>query len=74
MRFILQQFLYTFEEKSVNTYLNLIDTTIESVALYACENWGDHKDEHYLSKIKKFHPSLCKRILGGKNNTGSSKV
>ena len=38
VRFILQRFLYTFEEKSVNTYVNLIDTTIESVVLYACEN------------------------------------
>ena len=27
-----------------------------------------------LSKIEKFHLSLCKQILGVENNTGSSKV
>ena len=37
---ILQQFLYKSEGKSVNTYLNLIDTTIKPVVLYAWESWG----------------------------------
>ena len=35
---------------------------------------GDPKDQHNLSKIEKFHLSLCKEILVVKNNTSSSKV
>ena len=62
------------EGKTVNTYLNLIDTTIKSVVLYASESWGDPKDQNNLSKIEKFNLSLCKQILGVKNNTSSSKV
>ena len=74
MRLILQRFLYKFERKTVNTYLNLIDATIEPVVLCACESWEDPKDQNSLSKIEKFHASLCKQILGVKNNTSSSKV
>ena len=36
--FILQQILCKSEGKTVNTYLNLIDTTIKPVVLYACES------------------------------------
>ena len=36
--FILQRFLYKSEGKTVNTYLNLIDTTIKPVVLYAYES------------------------------------
>ena len=32
------------------------------------------KDQNNLSKIEKFHLSLCKQILGVKNNSSSSKV
>ena len=70
--FILQQFLYKSEGKTVNTYLT--DTTIKPVLLYPCESWGALKDQNNLSKIEKFHLSLCKQILGIKNNTSSSKV
>ena len=54
--------------------LNLIDTTIKPVVLYACKSWGDPKYQHKLSKIEKFHLLLCKQILGVKNNMSSSKV
>ena len=33
-----QRILYKSEGKTVNTYLNLIDTTIKPVVLYACES------------------------------------
>ena len=36
--FILQRFLCKSERKTVSTYLNLIDTTIKPVVLYACES------------------------------------
>ena len=72
--FILQRFLYKSEGKTVNTYLNLIDTTITRVVLYAYESWGDPKDQNNFSKIEKFHLSLCKQILEVKNNRNSSKV
>ena len=72
--FILQRFLYKTEGKSVNTYLNLTDTTIKPVVLYACESWEDLKDQNNLSKIEKSHLSLCKQILGVNNNTSTSKV
>ena len=72
--FILQQFLYKFEGKTVNTYLNLLDTTIKPVVLYAYESCGDLKDQNNLSKIEKFHLSLSKQTLGVKNNTNNSKV
>ena len=36
--FILQRFLCKSEGKTVSTYLNLIDTTIKPVVLYACES------------------------------------
>ena len=72
--FILRRFLHKSREKTANTYLNLIDTTIKPVVLYACESWGDPKDQNNLSKIGKFYLSLCKQILGVKNNTSSSAV
>ena len=65
------------EGKAFNTYLNLTDTTIKPVVLYVCESWGrggDPKDQHNLSKIEKFHLSLCKETLVVKNNTSNSKV
>ena len=34
----------------------------------------DPKDQNNLSKIEKFHLSLCKEIVGVKNNISSSKV
>ena len=72
--FILQRFLYKSEGKTVNTYLNLTDTTIKPVVLYACESCGDPKGQNNSTKIEKFHLSLCKQILRVKNNTSSSKV
>ena len=72
--FILQRFLYKSEGKTVNTCLNLIDTTIKRIVLHAFESLRDPKYQHNLSKIEKFHLSLCKQILGVKNNTTSSKV
>ena len=39
----IQLFLYKSEGKTVNTYLNLIGTTIKPVVLYACESWGTSK-------------------------------
>ena len=72
--FILQRFLCKSEGKTVNTYLNLIDATIKPVALYACEIWEDHKDQNNLNEIEKFHLSLCKQIVGVKNNISSSKL
>ena len=35
---------------------------------------GGPKDQNNLSKIEKFHLSLCKQIVRVKNNTSSSKV
>ena len=67
--FILQQFLYKSEGKTVSTYLTFIDSIIKSVVLYACESWEDCKDQK-----KKFYLLFCKIILGVKNNTSSSKV
>ena len=55
-RLILQRLLYKFERKTVNTYLNLIDATIEPVLLCACESWEDPKDQNSLSKIENFMP------------------
>ena len=72
--FILRRFLHKSKEKTVDTYLNLIDTTIEPVLLYACESWGHPNNQNNLSKIGKFYLSLCKQIPGVKNNTSSSKV
>ena len=72
--FILQRFLYKSEGKTVNTYLNLIDTTIKPVVFGVCKSWGDHKDQNNLSNIEKFHLPFCKQILGVKNNTSSSKL
>ena len=71
--FILHQFLYKSEGKTINTYLNLTGTTIRSVVLYTCESWGDPKDQNNIRKIEKFHPSLCTQILGVKNITSSLK-
>ena len=68
----LQRFLQKSEEISVNTYLNLIDTTIKRATAF--KSWWDSKDQHNRSKIEKFHLSLCKQILGVKNNSSSSKV
>ena len=64
--FILQRFLYKSEGKTVNTCLNLIDTTIKRIVLHAFESLRDPKYQHNLSKIEKFHLSLCKQILGVK--------
>ena len=74
MWFIIQRFFCKFEGKTANTYLKLIDTTIKPVELYACESWGNAKDQNNLSKIEKFYLSFYKQILGVKNNTSSSKV
>ena len=72
--FILQQFLCKFEGKTVNTYLNLLDTIIKPVVLYAYESCGDLKDQNNLSKIEKFYLSLSKQTVGVKNNANNSKV
>ena len=72
--FILQLILCKSEGKTVNTNLKLIDTTIKPAVLYGCKSWGDPKDQNNLSKIEKFHLSLCKQILGVKYSTSSSKV
>ena len=42
--------------------------------LYACESWGDPKNQNNLSKIEKFYFSLYKQILGVKKNTSNAKV
>ena len=70
----LQRFLCKSERKTVNTYLNLIDTTIKPDVLYVCKGWGDPKDQNNWSKIEKFNLSLCKQIPGVKNSTSSSKI
>ena len=36
---MVQQFLYKSEGKTISTYLNLIDTTIKPLELYAGESW-----------------------------------
>ena len=41
---------------------------MKPVILYACECWIDSmKKEIFAKKIKKFHMSVCKQILGVKN-------
>ena len=71
---MLQQFLHESEAKTVNTYLNFIDTTIKPVVLYVCEIRRDPKDQNNFSKIEKFHLSRHKQILGVKKNRSNSKV
>ena len=66
--FILQRFLYKSEGKTVNTYLNLIDTTIKPVVFGVCKSWGNHKDQNNLSNIEKFHLSFCKQITPAVQN------
>ena len=41
--FILQRFLYKSEGKTVNTYLNLIDTTIKPVLFKLAKDGGTAK-------------------------------
>ena len=69
-----KKWLYKSGGKTVNTTLNLIDTTIKPVVFGVCKSWGDHKDQNNLSNIEKFHLPFCKQILGVKNNTSSSKL
>ena len=52
-------------EKTVNTYLKLLNAVIKPVALYACEAWGDSlKKDCFQNEIEKPHTSTCKQILG----------
>ena len=38
--FILRRYLHKSKEKTVDAFLNLIDTTMKPVLLDACESWG----------------------------------
>ena len=63
--FSVQRYLQKSSEKTVKTYLTLIDSLIKPIMLYACEAWGDIKIKKIFdSKIEKFHLSMCKQILG----------
>ena len=63
------------KEKTIGTYLKLVDSLVKPVILYACECWGDSiKKEIFTNKIEQFHMSMCKQILGVKKFTNSTKV
>ena len=63
--FSIQKILHKSKEKTVDTYLKLIDSLIKPIILYACESWGDSlKKEFFANKIEKFHVSMYKQVLG----------
>ena len=67
--------LHKSKEKTVGTYLKLIDSLVKPIILYACECWGDSlKRDYFANKIEKFHVSMYKQILGVKQNVSNMKV
>ena len=63
------------KEKTIDTYLKLIDSLVKPIILYACECWGDSlKKENFSNKIENFHLSMCKQVLGVCKFTSNIKV
>ena len=62
------------KEKSIGTYLKLVDSLVKLVILYACECWIDcMKKEIFGNKIKQLHMSMYKQILGVKTFVNNIK-
>ena len=63
------------KEKTIGTYLKLVDSLVKQAVLYACECWGDSmKMEIFANKIEQFHMSMCQQILVVKKFTNNIKV
>ena len=63
------------KEKTIGTYLKLVDSLVKLVILYACECWIDcMKKEIFGNKIKQLHMSMYKQILGVKTFVNDIKV
>ena len=63
------------KEKTIGTYLKLVDSLVKPVILYAYECWSNSmKKEIFAKKIEQFHMTMCKQILGVKRFTNSIKV
>ena len=67
--FSIQRMISKSEEKTVQTHSKLVDSLIKPILLYACESWGDSKNDIsnkdiFNNKIEKFHLPMCKQILG----------
>ena len=63
------------KEKTIGTYLKLVDSLVKLVILYACECWIDcMKKEIFGNKIKQLHMSMYKQILGVKTFVNNIKV
>jgi len=70
--FSIQKSLINSKEKTVKTYIKLIDSLVKPIMLYACETWGDITTKKLLeSKVEKFHLSMCKQILGVKKRSNN---
>ena len=71
----IQKTLSKSKEKTIGTYLILVNSLVKPVILYACECWGDSmKKETFANKIERFRMSMCKQILGVKKFTNNIKV
>ena len=73
--FSIQKMLNKSKEKTIATYLKLIDSLVKPIILYACECWGDsQKKDIFANKIEQFHMSMCKQIIGVYKSTNNIKV
>ena len=51
----IQKMLSKPKEKTIGTYLKLVDSLTKPVILYACECWDDSmKKENFANKIEQF--------------------
>ena len=58
--FSIQKMLSKSKEKTIGTYLKLVDSLVKPVILYACECWGDSmKNEIFANKIEQSQISQC---------------
>ena len=73
--FSIQKMLNKSKEKTIGTYLKLIDSLVKPIILYACESWGDSlKKGVFSNKIEQFHISMCKQVMGVCKFTSNIKV
>ena len=65
--------LHKWNEKTIDVYLNLIDSLVKPIILYVCECWGySLKKDCFANKIENFFVSIYKQILGVKKNGGET--
>ena len=79
--YAIRYYLRTSKNKQISTYLQIFDTQVRPILLYACEAWAESLKENETilqnlqkNSIEKFHMSVLKQLLGVHKKTSNIAV